>query len=87
MNKQKLGKDNWLHILTNAIANYADEGGEVSIGFSELTGAMAVTFDNIQPGDSRLNGAFVALIDWQHNAEYNELERWIDDLVNKDSDE
>jgi hypothetical protein len=82
MNAQKLGKDNWLFILTNAIANYADAGGEVAIYFEELTGSMKVVFEHIEPDDSRLNGAFVALVDWQDNAEYNETDRWIDDLIN-----
>lgn len=60
MNKQKFGSDNWLYILTNALANYQEEGGQLAVeaGSEGLT----IYFRNLQPQDRRLHPAFVQLI-------------------------
>lgn len=62
MNKQKFGSDNWLYILTNAIANYQEEGGQVFVAEEEDIQGIAIYFHNLQPQDRRLHPAFVQLI-------------------------
>ena len=63
MSKQKFGKDNWLYILTNAIVNYVDEGGEVGVTAGN-DGAITITLNGVQPGDRRLHSDFEALGQW-----------------------
>ena len=60
-NNQKLGADNWLHILSNAIGNYAEEGGEVVVILNDPD-EILVRFVGVKRGDERLNPKFIALV-------------------------
>lgn len=68
MSKQLLGRDNWLHILSNAIANYAEEGGEVQVTISEGHNGVVIYLEKTTPQDDRLHPDFVRLLDLQHDA-------------------
>lgn len=63
-NSQQFGPDNWLHIISNALANYVEEGGSLSI--SEGSGSLSVTFSGVEAGDSRLNAKFVEMMEASH---------------------
>jgi hypothetical protein len=62
MSKQKIGRDNWLYILTNAITNYVEEGGEAQVASDPAAGAITVRLCQVRPGDRRLHPEFVALL-------------------------
>jgi len=72
MNKQKIGKDNWLFILTNALANYVEAGGRVEVFEDEEIGAMGIYLTEVEADDTRLHPGFVKLIDWQLTALHRE---------------
>jgi hypothetical protein len=61
--KQMLGMDNWLHILSSAIANYAEEGGEIVIGCRpEFEGPdVIVVLTGVDVSDPRLHPDFKKL--------------------------
>lgn len=60
-NKQKFGPDNWLYILTNAIANYTEEGGQV-VTIQNDHGEILVRFVGVTARDARLHPDFVAMV-------------------------
>jgi hypothetical protein len=61
--KQMLGKDNWLFILSSAIANYAEEGGSVVIGCRPMfeDPDVIIELSGVDLDDPRLHPDFVAL--------------------------
>lgn len=61
MSKQKLGRDNWLHILSNAIANYANEGGRVYI-VTNFAGDVVIRLVGVEKHDQRLHPDFKDLV-------------------------
>jgi hypothetical protein len=63
MSKQKIGPDNWLYILTNAVSNYVNEGGTVEIIDDEEIASIVIVLNEVEPGDKRLHPDFEALID------------------------
>lgn len=63
MSKQKLGPDNWLHLLTHAVVNCAQEGGLIEVTEDEEIGAIAIYLLETDKLDGRLHPAFKALID------------------------
>ena len=59
MSDQKLGADNWLHIITHAISNYSEEGGAVVV--EEVNGEVRVWFTGVGRKDGRLHPRFCQL--------------------------
>lgn len=59
MSNQNIGSDNWLHLVTDAIANYVREGGAAEI--VESAEGLQITFADIQWEDERLSGRFQKL--------------------------
>ncbi len=57
MSNQKLGKSNWLHILSQAIGNYVEEGGGVVLSAS-VEGEVLVQFTAVTLADKRLHPKF-----------------------------
>jgi hypothetical protein len=60
MAKSQMGLDNWLHIVSSAIANYVDEGGMARVLIDN--GLVVVEFD-AAADDDRLHPDFVKLIE------------------------
>jgi hypothetical protein len=58
---KKIGPDNWLFILTNAISYYIEEGGEIEPFYNEDTGAIGINFCRVGPADQRLHPGFAEL--------------------------
>jgi hypothetical protein len=61
MRGKKIGPDNWLFILTNAISYYIEEGGEIEPFYNEDTGAIGINFCRVGPADQRLHPGFAEL--------------------------
>ena len=55
------GPDFWLHVATDGMRRYAEEGGEISVVVSGDD--MVVTFANVTPADERVHGKFAALFE------------------------
>jgi hypothetical protein len=58
--KSDIGADNWLYILTNAISNFVDEGGQI-LGLGD--GEVTITLRGVGRDDPRLHPDFVKLLD------------------------
>jgi hypothetical protein len=67
MSKQKIGRDNWLYILTNAVMNYVNEGGAVEVIEDEEIASIVIVLNEVEPGDNRLHPDFERLGNWQSN--------------------
>jgi hypothetical protein len=66
MSNQILSADEWLHILSKAIANYAAAGGAVSVMGNRLAGLppqVGIYLSGLDIEDDRLHADFVALVD------------------------
>jgi hypothetical protein len=63
VNKQKLGKDNWLHILSDVVTKYREEGGNVDVVDDFEIGALSVVLYDVTADDARITAAFRRLID------------------------
>ena len=59
MSNQNIGSDNWLHLVTDAIANYVREGGVAVI--VESAEGLQITLNEIEWEDERLSGRFQKL--------------------------
>jgi hypothetical protein len=59
VSEQKIGADNWLHILSHAITNYTEEGGEICV--EEIEGEVRVVFTAVSLADGRLHPKFKKL--------------------------
>jgi hypothetical protein len=62
MSKQNFGADNWLYILTNAISNFVEEGGQVEVIEDAALSSIVIVLSGVQPGDRRLHPDFRALV-------------------------
>ncbi len=61
MSDQKIGRDNWLHILSHAIVNYVEEGGGVILDAS-AEGELLVQFTAVALTDTRFHIKFQKLV-------------------------
>lgn len=61
-NNSGIGPDNWLHILTHALALFADEGGQADV-VTDAEGNLVIVLPGVKPTDRRLHPEFVQLID------------------------
>jgi hypothetical protein len=60
MSNQKLGPDNWLHILSHALSLYQADGGLLAIG--QQPSGLTITLMGVSAEDGRLHQNFKRLI-------------------------
>jgi len=53
------GPDFWLHVATDGMRRYAEEGGALAVVVSG--DSMVVTFTGVTPDDERVHGKFAKL--------------------------
>jgi hypothetical protein len=62
MNGEKIGSDNWLFIVTNALSYFIEEGGQVRLIYDEVTHSIDVRLYGVGPADPRIHLGLAELL-------------------------